>query len=189
MNTIEENLEKALDGDFRNSILKSYLFRSNLKYILGKKAKSIHRNLFKQKRVELVLSKDDIEKVLQIGEGGYLKPVVVFDIENGKTDIIPSSSFQDSDENNNLPLLYIEYLFKEFNDINYKVKLPKVSVVLPTFLRAYLIAAQNINLMMLIDFWISWFWIGSKKIKTISKKIAKIPFGRILRILRFLKRF
>ena len=135
MNTIEENLEKALDGDFRNSILKSYLFRSNLKYILGKKAKSIHRNLFKQKRVELVLSKDDIEKVLQIGEGGYLKPVVVFDIENGKTDIIPSSSFQDSDENNNLPLLYIEYLFKEFNDINYKVKLPKVSVVLPTFIK------------------------------------------------------
>lgn len=48
MNTIEENLEKALDGDFRNSILKSYLFRSNLKYILGKKAKSIHRNLFKE---------------------------------------------------------------------------------------------------------------------------------------------
>ena len=135
MNTIEENLEKALNGDFRNSILKSYLFRSNLKVILGKKAKSIHRNLFKQKRVELVLSKDDIEKVLQIGEGGYLKPVVVFDIENGKTDIIPSSSFQDSDENNNLPLLYIEYLFKEFNDINYKVKLPKVSVVLPTFFK------------------------------------------------------
>lgn len=135
MNTIEENLEKALDGDFRNSILKSYLFRSNLKDILGKKAKSIQRNLFKQKRVELVLSKDDIEKVLQIGEGGYLKPVVVFDIENGKTDIIPSSSFQDSDENNNLPLLYIEYLFKEFNDINYKVKLPKVSVVLPTFFK------------------------------------------------------
>lgn len=133
MNTIEENFEKALDGDFRNSILKSYLFRSNLKDILGKKAKSIHRNLFKQKRVELVLSKYDIEKVLQIGEGGYLKPVVIFDIENGKTDIITSSSFQDSDENNNLPLLYIEDLFEKFNDINYKVKLPKVSVVLPNF--------------------------------------------------------
>lgn len=135
MNTIEENLEKALDGDFRNSILKSYLFRSNLKDILGKKAKSIHRNLFKQKRVELVLNKGDIEKVLQIGEGGYLKPVVIFDIENGETDIITSSSFQDSDENNNLPLLYIEDLFEEFNDINYKVKLPKVSVVLPTFFK------------------------------------------------------
>lgn len=61
MNIIEENLEKALDGDFRNSILNSYLFRSNLKDILGKKAKSIHRNLFKQKRVELVLNKGDIE--------------------------------------------------------------------------------------------------------------------------------
>ena len=70
---------------------------------------------------------------MQIGEGGYLKPVVVFDIENGKTDIIPSSSFQDFDENNNLPLLYIEDLFEKFNDINYKVKLPKVSVVLPNF--------------------------------------------------------
>ena len=137
MNTIEENLEKALDGDFRNSILKSYLFRSNLKDILGKKVKSIHRNLFKQKRVELVLNKGDIEKVLQIGEGGYLKPVVIFDIENGKTDIITSSSFQDSDENNNLPLLYIEDLFEEFNDINYKVKLPKVSVVLPNFFKSF----------------------------------------------------
>lgn len=135
MNIIEENLEKALDGDFRNSILNSYLFRLNLKDILGKKAKSIHRNLFKQKRVELVLNKGDIEKVLQIGEGGYLKPVVIFDIENGETDIITSSSFQDSDENNNLPLLYIEDLFEEFNDINYKVKLPKVSVVLPTFFK------------------------------------------------------
>lgn len=135
MNIIEENLEKALDGDFRNSILNSYLFRSNLKDILGKKSKSIHRNLFKQKRVELVLNKGDVEKVLQIGEGGYLKPVVIFDIENGETDIITSSSFQDSDENNNLPLLYIEDLFEEFNDINYKVKLPKVSVVLPTFFK------------------------------------------------------
>ena len=47
MNTIEENLEKALDGDFRNSILKSYLFRSNLKYILGKKSK-IHSQKFVQ---------------------------------------------------------------------------------------------------------------------------------------------
>lgn len=135
MNIIEENLEKALDGGFCNSILKSYLFCSNIEDILSKRLKSIHRNLFKEKKVEFVLSKDDLEKVLQIGEGGYLKPVVVFDIEDGKTDIIPSSSFQDSDENNNLPLLYIEDLFEDFDDINYKVKLPNVSVILPNFFK------------------------------------------------------
>ena len=135
MNIIEKNLEKALDGEFRSSIFKYYSFRSNIEDILSKRLKYIHKYLFKQKKIEFILSKDDIERVFQIGKDGHFKQAVVFDIENGETDIIPSSSFQDSDENNNLPLLHIEYLFEDFDDINYKVKLPKVSVLSPNFFK------------------------------------------------------
>lgn len=135
MNTIKENLEKALDGDFLGSISEEYFFKIRLRDLSDRKLKSIRSNLFKEKVVEFTLTDDEIREVLKIGaKGDYTKSVVVFDIENGDTDIL-SSSPDGADDNNNLPLLYLDYLFEEFNDINYKLKSPKVSVVLPNFFK------------------------------------------------------
>ena len=135
MNIIEENLEKALDGDFFSSISEEYFFKTRLRDLLERKSKPIRSNLFKEKVVEFTLTDDEIREVLRIGDkGDYTRSVVVFDIENGETDILSSSPDGD-DENNNLPLLYLDYLFEEFEDINYKLKPPKVSVVLPNFFK------------------------------------------------------
>ena len=133
MNIIEENLEKALDGEFFSSISEEYFFKTRLRNLSERKLKSIRSNLFKEKVVEFTLKDDEIREVLRIGDkGDYTRSLVVFDIENGETDILSSSPSGD-DENNNLPLLYLDYLFEEFEDINYKLKPPKVSVVLPNF--------------------------------------------------------
>lgn len=135
MNIIEENLEKALDGEFRSSISEEYFFKIRLRDLSDRKIKSIRSNLFKEKVVEFTLTDDEIREVLRIGaKGDYARSVVVFDIENGDTDVL-SSSPDGGDDNNNLPLLYLDYLFEEFDDINYKVKSPKVSVVLPNFFK------------------------------------------------------
>lgn len=135
MNIIEENLEKALDGEFFSSISEEYFFKTRLRNLSERKLKSIRSNLFKEKVVEFTLTDDEIREVLRIGDkGDYTRSLVVFDIENGETDILSSSPDGD-DENNNLPLLYLDYLFEEFEDINYKPKPPKVSVVLPNFFK------------------------------------------------------
>lgn len=135
MNIIEENLEKALDGEFFSSISEEYFFKTRLRNLSERKLKSIRSNLFKEKVVEFTLKDDEIREVLRIGDkGDYTRSLVVFDIENGETDILSSSPDGD-DENNNLPLLYLDYLFEEFEDINYKLKPPKVSVVLPNFFK------------------------------------------------------
>lgn len=135
MNIIEENLEKALDGEFFSSISEEYFLKTRLRDLSERKLKSIRSNLFKEKVVEFTLTDDEIREVLRIGDkGDYTRSLVVFDIENGETDILSSSPDGD-DENNNLPLLYLDYLFEEFEDINYKLKPPKVSVVLPNFFK------------------------------------------------------
>ena len=135
MNIIEENLEKALDGEFFSSISEEYFLKTRLRNLSERKLKSIRSNLFKEKVVEFTLTDDEIREVLRIGDkGDYTRSLVVFDIENGETDILSSSPSGD-DENNNLPLLYLDYLFEEFEDINYKLKPPKVSVVLPNFFK------------------------------------------------------
>lgn len=109
--------------------------KTRLRDLSERKLKSIRSNLFKEKVVEFTLTDDEIREVLRIGDkGDYTRSLVVFDIENGETDILSSSPDGD-DENNNLPLLYLDYLFEEFEDINYKLKPPKVSVVLPNFFK------------------------------------------------------